>query len=269
MNRLILKYAYPLTAVILLILAWVVYQRVSHGWAAAVPLAIAAVIVWAVGAPVFLFLWPRITVTGFKRAILRQGVGEGPIPLNTLRAAPVRSSASAASGSVLATGTDEVVYVSGWLELGAAPQVLHVPDMAGRYYSVQFTDEAKSSNFAYVGTRTTGTGAGEYLISGPRWAGPVPPGMARIASPTDGVLVIGRVHVESEDDRRTAYELAQQLRHRAEPVARIRARAVRHTVGSGPQLRTSARSYATGTSSCSKVHDRGSLSSRHRSNCAV
>ena len=31
--------------------------------------------------------------------------------------------------------------------------------MNDRYYSVQFTDPAKNTNFAYVGKRTTGTQA--------------------------------------------------------------------------------------------------------------
>ena len=51
---------------------------------------------------------------------------------------------------------------------------MHVPDMADRYYSVQFTDPSKNTNFAYVGKRTTGTQAGDYLMSGPGWEGQVP-----------------------------------------------------------------------------------------------
>ena len=60
-----------------------------------------------------------------------------------------------------------MLYVGGWLDLSKGPQVLHVPDMAGRYYSVQFTDPSDGTDFAYVGTRTTGTQAGDYLITRP------------------------------------------------------------------------------------------------------
>jgi hypothetical protein len=83
--------------------------------------------------------------------------------------------------------------------------------MAGRYYSVQLTDPATSSNFAYVGKRTTGTKAGDYLLSGPGWKGTVPDGMKRISSPNNSVLVIGRVFVASPGDQPTAYALAKQL----------------------------------------------------------
>jgi hypothetical protein len=211
MNRLILKYAYPITAVILVVFAWVIYRRVALGWSQVIPLAIAAVIVWAIGTPAFIYFWPRITVTGFKRAILKHGFGGGPIPLNTLYAAPNVSSASASNASLLAVGTDDVLYVAGWLDLRNGPQVLHAPDTAGRYYSVQFTDPATSANFAYVGKRATGTKAGDYLLSGPGWRGTVPDGMTRISSPNNSVLVSGRVFVASAGDQPTAYALAKQL----------------------------------------------------------
>ena len=83
--------------------------------------------------------------------------------------------------------------------------------MAGRYYSVQFTDPSNNTNFAYVGKRTTGTEAGDYLITGPGWKGAVPRGMAQISSPNNSVLVLGRVLVESDSDLSTAYNLAKQI----------------------------------------------------------
>ena len=210
MNRLILKYGRPLTAVILAVFAWVVYRRIASG-DEIIPLSIAAVIVWGLGAPAFIYLWPRLTVSGYKRAILKHGFGDGPIPVNTLYAVPGTSSPSASRGSLMATGADDLLYVGGWLDLSKGPQVLHVPDMAGRYFSVQFTDPSKSANFAYVGKRTTGTKAGDYVFSAPGWKGTVPNGMTQISSPTDSALVIGRVLVESDSDLPVAYALAKQI----------------------------------------------------------
>lgn len=211
MNRLILKYSYPLTAVILAIFAVVVYQRVERGWSNVITLAVAAAIIWVIGAPVFIYFWPLITVSGFKRAILKRGLGGGPIPENTLFAEPSISSASAGTGSLMGTGTDDVLYVAGWLDLRKGPQVLHVPDMADRYYSVQLTDPLTSANFAYVGKRTTGTRAGDFLLTGPGWKGSIPVGMTGISVPHTSALVIGRVFVASESDQPAAFALAQQL----------------------------------------------------------
>jgi hypothetical protein len=210
MNRLILKYSYPITFIILAVLAWVIYRIISVE-GEFIPFAIVAVIVWGLGTFVFIYLWPRFTYSAFKRAIVQHGLGDGPIPVNTLYAVPTLSSPAAPNASLLATGTDDVLYIGGWLDLAKGPHVLHVPDMAGRYYSVQFTDPSDGTNFAYVGKRTTGTAAGDYLIRGPGWKGTVSQGMPQISSPNNSVLVIGRVFVESDSDLPTAYGLAKQI----------------------------------------------------------
>src|SRR5690242_19137899 len=212
MNRLILKYKYPVTFAILAVLAWVVYRYFSMGGSQLMTFIVVAALVWGLGTLVFIYFWPPITYSAFKRAVVRHGLGGGPIPVNTLYAVPTLASPSAPNSSLLATGTDDVLYIGGLLDLSTGPQVLHVPDMAGRYYSVQFTDPSDGTNFAYVGKRTTGTEAGEYLMSGPGWSGTVSQGMTQIASPNNAALVIGRVFVESASDLPTAYELAKQIR---------------------------------------------------------
>ena len=211
MNRLILKYKYPITFAILAVLAWVVYRIFSTGGSGLIAFVVVAVIVWGLGTFVFLYFWPTMTYSAYKRAVVQHGLGGDPIPVNTLYAVPTLASPAASNVSLLATGTDDVLYIVGWLDLSKGPHVLRVPNMAGRYYSVQFTDPSDGTNFAYVGTRTTGIQAGEYLMSGPGWKGAVPQGMAQIASPHHSVLVVGRVFVESDSDLPTAYGLASQI----------------------------------------------------------
>ncbi|GAA3765177.1 hypothetical protein GCM10022240_16770 [Microbacterium kribbense] len=212
MNRIILRYATPIVIIILLIFAWVISRRLETGRQDVIPLVVAGVIVWVVGTAVFIWFWPRITVGGFKRAILRRGLGGGPIPVNTLYAVPGTATPDSAGGSLMATGAEDLLYVGGWLDLREGAQVLHTPELTGRYYSVQLTDPATSANFAYVGTRATGSAAGDYLLTGPRWTGTVPDGMTRIAAPGTQALVIGRVFAADEADLAEAYALAQQLR---------------------------------------------------------
>jgi hypothetical protein len=89
--------------------------------------------------------------------------------------------------------------------------VLHVPDMNDRYYSVQFTDPRSGANFAYVGKRTTGTATGDFLLCEAKWSGDTPDGMIRIDVPHHDALLIGRVFVADENDRRAAYTLAKQI----------------------------------------------------------
>jgi hypothetical protein len=165
----------------------------------------------------FTYLWPRMMLYAYKRAILVRGGGDGPIPINTLYTEPQALFADpihppASASKLMTTGVNrDTLPTVGWLHLGKGPQVLHVPDMAGRYYSVQFTNPSNNTNFAYVGKRTTGTEAGDYLITGPGWKGQVPSGMKQISSPNNSVLVLGRVLVESDSDLSTAYELSKQI----------------------------------------------------------
>jgi hypothetical protein len=170
-----------------------------------------------VGWFLFMYFWPRIILYVYKRAILVKGFGDGPIPVNTLYTEPQALFADPlhvpASGSnLISTGANrDTLYTVGWLDLRQAPQILHVPNMAGRYYSVQFTDPSNNTNFAYVGKRTTGTEAGDYLVSGPGWKGAVTRGMAQISSPNDSVLVVGRVFVASDSDLPTAHALTKEI----------------------------------------------------------
>jgi len=93
-------------------------------------LTVVAVVVRAIGTVVFLYCWPRITVGGFRCIFTRRGLGGGPVPVNTIYAVRESPSQSAASGSVVATRTDDLLYFGGWLEVKAGPRVLHVPEHA-------------------------------------------------------------------------------------------------------------------------------------------
>jgi hypothetical protein len=177
------------------------------------------VVVWCL----FIYLWPRMLLSVYKRAILVKGFGDGPIPVNTLYtqppklfAEPLTLQTASSSNSVTAGMNHDTLLTVGWLDLRKEPLVLHVPDMngrdsSGRYYSVQFTDPSKNTNFAYVGKRATGTQAGDYLITGPGWKGQAPGGMTQISSPNNSVLLLGRVLVESDSDVANAYALSKQI----------------------------------------------------------
>jgi hypothetical protein len=171
------------------------------------------VVVWCLS----IYFWPSLLLSVFKRGILNKGFGEGPIPVNTLYtesqalfADPLHAPASAPKVATSGVNHDTLLAV-GWLDLSQGPLVLHVPDMHDRYYSVQFTDPLKNTNFAYVGKRATGTQAGDYLITRPGWKGQAPGGMKQISSPNNSVLLIGRVLVENDSDVTTAYDLSKQI----------------------------------------------------------
>jgi len=194
----------------------------GRSWPARHPLLftflLSAVIVWGIGTVADFTLYPPLIYnSAFKKAILVEGGGDGPIPVNTLYTEPETLFADplhppASASKLMTTGVNrDTLLTVGWLDLSKGPQVLQVPAMPNRYYSVQFTDPSDGTDFAYVGTRATGSNAGDYLISGPGWKGAVPQGMTQIASPNNSVLVIGRVLVESDSDLATAYDLSTQI----------------------------------------------------------
>ncbi len=174
--------------------------------------AVTILVVWGLGTYAYIYFYPRLIYNAWENYIVQHGVdasSSSGIPINTLYTAPTLASPSQ-SNTLEGTGNRDTLYTIGWLNLSKGPQVLHVPDMAGRYYSVQFTDPW-GTVFAYVGRRTTGTQAGDYLISGPGWKGKVPDGVTQIVTPDNTVFLIGRTLVESDSDLPTAYGLAKQI----------------------------------------------------------
>lgn len=174
--------------------------------------AVTVLVIWGIGTYAYIFFAPRLIYNDWETYIVQHGISASSssgIPINTLYTMPTLASPSQ-SNVLEGTGNRDTLYTIGWLDLSKGPQILHVPDMAGRYYSVQLMDPW-GTVFAYVGRRTTGTQAGDYLISGPGWQGALPVGVTQIVSPNNTVFVIGRTLVESDSDLATAYGLAKQI----------------------------------------------------------
>ena len=104
----------------------------------------------------------------------------------------------------------DTLYSSAWIDLTAEPIVLSVPDMGDRYYVMPLMD-AWTNVFAYVGTRTTGSGPGHYMIAGPDWKGHVPEGVQIIQSPTNLTWLIGRIQANGRQDLPSVHQLQDKL----------------------------------------------------------
>lgn len=171
-----------------------------------------ALVAWAAGIFPLVYFQPQFFYRGVRRAVVRGlGIKKGGIPVNTFYAFPALASPSLSKSDLILTGNRDTLYVGGALDLGEGPQVLHVPDMADRYYSLELFDPWLDV-VAIVGRRTTGTRAGDYLLVGPDWQGAVPEGMTKIVSPANSLLAIGRVLVGGDGDLATAHDLAKQIR---------------------------------------------------------
>jgi hypothetical protein len=115
------------------------------------------------------------------------------------------------------TPNSDTPYSQLGLDLRAEPIVITVPAIeAGRYYSLQFID-AYTFNFAYAGTRTTGNGGGQFLVTGPGWQGEVPAGLTHVPSETDLVFVLYRTQLFEADDLENVRKV--QAGYRAQPLS--------------------------------------------------
>jgi hypothetical protein len=76
--------------------------------------------------------------------------------------------------TAVVTPNSDTPYSILWMDLRAEPLVLSVPAVdPKRYYSVQLCD-GNTYNYGYIGSRATGSGAGDYLVAGPDWKGETP-----------------------------------------------------------------------------------------------
>ena len=94
----------------------------------------------------------------------------------------------------------DTYYSSAFLDLSKDALVLSLPNTNDRYYLMPMLD-AYSNVFSSPGKRTTGTEAGNFLITGPDWKGTVPEGMKeQIKAPTNMVWILGRIQCNGKED---------------------------------------------------------------------
>ena len=78
------------------------------------------------------------------------------------------------------TPNSDTPYSILWLDLRAEPIVLSVPAVdKARYFSVMLCD-GNTFNYGYIGSRATGSEAGDYMVVGPDWKGATPPGIQKV-----------------------------------------------------------------------------------------
>jgi hypothetical protein len=103
--------------------------------------------------------------------------------------------------TAIITPNSDTPYSLVWLDLRAEPIVLSVPEVEkSRYYSVMLCD-GNTYNYGYIGSRATGSEAGDYLVAGPDWKGDTPSGIKKVfRSTTQFSLAAYRTQLFNPDD---------------------------------------------------------------------
>jgi hypothetical protein len=151
----------------------------------------------AIGVQAYLYLYPLVTMDLTRKQLTNVTRPEGVhAPMNTFINLGEYPSADL---RVVVRPNFDTLYSTAFLDLTKGPVIVSALDTGGRYYLLPMLD-MWTDVFASPGWRTTGTQAGNFLITPPGWNGAVPSGTTRISAPTPYVWIIGRTKTDGAQD---------------------------------------------------------------------
>src|SRR5215813_6316982 len=143
------------------------------------------------GTEAYIYGYPLVTMEMTRKVMTNvEGPENGLAPMGQF--ANLRKHPDVTFRDVTAPNAD-TLYSSAFLDLTREPYVLSMPNEHGRYYLMPMLS-GWTDVFQVPGTRTTGTDAQTYVITGPGWKGTLPQGMTEYKSPTNMVWIIGRTY---------------------------------------------------------------------------
>jgi hypothetical protein len=119
----------------------------------------------AIGVDAYLYFYPLVTMDVTRKVFTNVEPGKeyGRGPMNTFQSMPAYP---AASNKGVVRYNFDTLYSAAWLDMTKEPMIVSVPDTNGRYYLLPMLD-MWTDVFASPGWRTTGTQAGNFLITPP------------------------------------------------------------------------------------------------------
>jgi hypothetical protein len=165
---------------------------------------------FGIGSEAYIYGYPLVTMEMTRRVVTNVAQVEGTRgPMGQI--IKLRAYPDASFRDVTAPNAD-TLYTTSFFDVGDEPWVLSAPDMKGRYFLLPFLD-GWTNVFAVPGSRTTGTQAQTFLISGPGWSGPVPAGMTELKSSTAIVWLLGRIYCTgTPEDYAAVHALQDQFK---------------------------------------------------------
>ena len=152
----------------------------------------------AIATDAYLYFYPLVSmdITRLQSTNIESGKAFGKGPMNTFVNVPAYPPADL---KVVVRVNFDTLYSVAWLDLTEDAQVVSAPDTNGRYYLLPMLD-MWTDVFASPGWRTTGTKAGNFLVTAPGWRGTAPSEFTQFAAPTPYVFIIGRTRTDGPPD---------------------------------------------------------------------
>jgi hypothetical protein len=165
---------------------------------------------FALASEAYIYGYPLVTMEMTRRVITNVAQSKGTrAPMGHI--IKLREYPDASFRDVTAPNAD-TLYTTSFFDVGDEPWVLSIPDMKDRYFLLPFLS-GWTDVFEVPGTRTTGTKAQTFLISGPGWSGTVPDGIKHLKAPTSIVWLLGRIYCTgTPEDYAAVHALQDQFK---------------------------------------------------------
>lgn len=159
----------------------------------------------AIGVNAYIYFYPLISMDMTRKQFTNVEPGKelGRGPMNMFSSMPAYP---AATDKGVVRYNFDTLYSAAWLDMTKEPMIVSAPDTGGRYYLLPMLD-MWSDVFASPGWRTTGTQAGNFLVTPPGWSGTVPTEMTQIKAPTPIVWIIGRTKTDGPPDYEAVHKV--------------------------------------------------------------
>jgi hypothetical protein len=159
----------------------------------------------AIGVNAYLYFYPLILMdlTRKQSTNIEPGKEIAKGPMNMFVSVPAYPPAEL---KLVVRPNFDTLYSPAWLDLTGEPMVVSAPDTGGRYYLLPMLD-MWTDVFASPGWRTTGTQAGNFLVTPSGWNGAVPADMTKISAPTPYVWIIGRTKTDGPPDYEAVHKI--------------------------------------------------------------
>ena len=169
----------------------------------------------AIAVEAYLYLYPLVTMDVTRKQLTNIEAGREPGrgPMNLFNHLPTFPPADL---KVVVRPNFDTLYSSAWLDLTKEPVIVSAPDTGGRYYLLPMLD-MWTDVFASPGWRTTGTGAGHFLVAPAGWRSDLrdrvidefklPKDTQRIDAPTPYVWIIGRTKTDGPPDYEAVHKV--------------------------------------------------------------
>ena len=156
---------------------------------------------WELVREAYIYAFPLV-LTDATRTLSTNtdGTMTGRAPVNQFNHAQKLADASFRT---VVTPNVDTVYSQAWLDLGAEPMILVLPE-ADRFCNAQLLD-------AWTNTAAVLDQAGAYALALPGWEGQLPDGVTRVDIPTATVWTIIRTVLSGSADLPNVYAIQQQM----------------------------------------------------------